>query len=128
MGMESCRTDGVVSHQRIDVAAAVPVRRRGRWWARVRGTFTRTSAYLTSTVLPWRPRGDEEGRGMAFSPPRIPAHVARGAASEEGERGCSSFSARALFSCLSILLFVLCAWLALHPHRCVFSVLKILWI
>ena len=48
---------------------------------------------------------------MAFSPPRIPAHVARGAASEEGEEALALALSFQLST--SIVLFVLCAWLGL---------------
>ena len=91
---------------------SLPVRRRGRWWARVRGTLTRTLAYLTSTVLPRRPRGDE---GHGFFPRLEFLPMSRAAPlPKRGREAALALRARTLFSCLSTLLFVLCAWLALH--------------
>lgn len=62
--MDGCRTES--SAIRLRASCGTVCGRCGRWWARVRGTFTRTLAYLTSTVLPRRPRGDEGGGGMAW--------------------------------------------------------------
>ena len=97
---------------------SLPVRRRGRWWARVRGTLTRTLAYLTSTVLPRRPRGDE---GHGFFPRLEFLPMSRAAPLPKrggGEAGCSSFSARALFSAVCPPAFLFFA-LGLHciPSR-----------
>ena len=67
-------------------------------------------------------------RAWLFPPPRIPAHVARGAASKEGERGCSSF-ARAHSFQLSVhppFCSLSLACIA-YPHGCEFPVLKMLW-
>ena len=67
-------------------------RRCGRpgWWARVRGHIYPHVGLLDQHRAPSATaragtKGGIASHRMAFSPPRIPAHVARGAASEEGE-------------------------------------------
>ena len=105
---------------------SLPVRRRGRWWARVRGTLTRTLACLLDQHR--APSATARGRrAWLFPPPRIPAHVARGAASKEGERGCSSF-ARALSFQLSVHPpFCSLRLACILTAACEFSLLKMLW-